>query len=97
MTDFPVHYVGRKVEGSPLTVPWAWISQFENAAQTNHGQTLTRLSERGGLTWSEMKWLIEGRVNRAEYPTPDSAVAFETACMKLVLERINAWKNSIPG
>lgn len=34
-------------------IPWALISGHEDQAQRNHGQTLDRLAERGGLGPSE--------------------------------------------
>lgn len=44
---FPIMgYCGQKL-GS---IPWAVIAPHEPQAQRNHGQTLERLSERGGLS-----------------------------------------------
>lgn len=36
-----------------LCIPWAAIAPHEQQAQKNHGQTLARLAERGGLSWVE--------------------------------------------
>lgn len=38
----------------PLTVPWAVVEPHEAQARSNHGQTLRRLAERGGLCLQEM-------------------------------------------
>ena len=46
------------------TIPWALISGHEDQAQTNHGQSLTRLAERGGLGPSEAVVIIQDRLWR---------------------------------
>lgn len=33
-----------------------WDKLSEKQAQANHGQSLTRLAERGGLSWEEIYW-----------------------------------------
>lgn len=40
----------------PRSVPWDFAEKFRDQAQQNHGQTLERLAERGGLAPEEM-WL----------------------------------------
>jgi len=42
-------------------IPWTVISQHEKQAQHNHGQTLNRLAERGGLGPSEAVVIIQNR------------------------------------
>lgn len=42
-------------------IPWGLISPHEQQARKNHGQTLDRLAERGGLGHSEAIDIIEGR------------------------------------
>lgn len=42
-------------------VPWALLAPHERQALSNHGQTLERLAERGGLGPSEALAVIEGR------------------------------------
>ena len=39
-------------------VPWAVVEPFERRAKINHGQTLARLNERGGLCPTEMYALL---------------------------------------
>lgn len=40
----------------PRSVPWEFAERFRVRAEANHGQTLERLAERGGLAPEEM-WL----------------------------------------
>jgi hypothetical protein len=47
--------------------------QFENAARSNHYQSLARLAERGGLVWREAAAIVAGV--KFERITKDSAVA----------------------
>ena len=42
-------------------IPWAMIAPHEAQAQSNHGQSLERLAQRGGLAASEAIDIIEGR------------------------------------
>lgn len=44
-----------------LPIPWAIIESHEQQAQENHGQTLRRLAERGGLCASEAVAILEDR------------------------------------
>lgn len=45
----------------PAVVPWSLLAPHEAQAQHNHGQTLERLNERGGLGVEEMVAIINGR------------------------------------
>ena len=58
-TEFPVLESDRKAQRS--YVPWAWAETWRAQASLNHGQTLERLAERGGLDWYEMRCAAEGR------------------------------------
>lgn len=42
-------------------VPWLFIETHARQVYRNHGQTLQRLAERGGLSWGEIRLAIEGR------------------------------------
>lgn len=55
---FPI--MGEKYGSKAGYVPIAFMKQYEAQAQHNHGQTLERLSQRGGLCPSEAMWLVEG-------------------------------------
>lgn len=35
-------------------VPWDFVAEHAQQAERNHGQTVRRLAERGGLCWSEL-------------------------------------------
>ena len=50
---YPVHSTGE-------TVPWSFLAPHEPQAIKNHGQTLKRLAERGGLAWSEILDIVRG-------------------------------------
>ncbi len=41
-------------------IPWSVIAPHEAQARQNHGQSLSRLAERGGLCWSEAWGVLTG-------------------------------------
>lgn len=43
------------------TVPWAMVAHREDRAMANHGQTLRRLAERGGLDPYELILLLDDK------------------------------------
>jgi hypothetical protein len=49
------------VLGGGMTVPWSLLAPHEPQAQANHDQSLKRLAERGGLSWTEMLCVLEAR------------------------------------
>jgi len=54
--QFPVLY-GYTLKGldwMPKSIPWSEAEKFREQAHTNHGQTLERLAERGGLAPEEI-------------------------------------------
>lgn len=53
--DFPI--MGSKLIAS---IPWAMLAPHEEQAQRNHGQSLKRLAERGGLSHSEAIDILQG-------------------------------------
>jgi hypothetical protein len=62
---FPVlnqqHCRPRERLAMPRDVPWAFAESFRAQAERNHGQTLERLAERGGLSPQEMWLAAHGR------------------------------------
>ena len=51
--QFPIHSGSRReMPGMPNTVRWDALNELQ--ARKNHGQTLERLAERGGLSPTEM-------------------------------------------
>lgn len=63
-----------------LTVPLALVVAHERQAQRNHGQTVARLKERGGLSWCELAAVLEDR----DWHKLDTDAAHEAA-MRVVL------------
>lgn len=66
--DFPILFSWqseiRKKElalGCPKTIPFSLLAPHEKQAQHNHGQTLKRLAERGGLSPDEAVAVLEDR------------------------------------
>ena len=58
---FPIHPGSSKMLPTlPRFVPWLKLLPFESNAQRNHSQSLARLAERGGLSWTELRWIISG-------------------------------------
>lgn len=46
---------------SKESIPWEVIAPHEKQAMENHGQTIKRLAERGGLDWTEALAVLEDR------------------------------------
>lgn len=45
-----------------IAIPWELIQPHENQAKANHGgQSLERLRERGGLSWSEAACILKNQ------------------------------------
>lgn len=57
MEEFPI----LERAGGKFTIPWELIAQHEEQALKNHGQTLKRLAERGGLSFCEALAVLEDR------------------------------------
>lgn len=55
-----------------LSVPWEIIAPHEAQAKTNHGQTLERLRERGGLGAAEVVAILEDRPWRRSMSNVDA-------------------------
>lgn len=96
MTDerrFPVLWQGTHKDevlwqerGCPRDVPWSFVAPHEARAFTNHGQSLQRLAERGGLSPAELLCVLEDRhcVCRSEQSDADATLA--------LLERLHDWE-----
>lgn len=63
MKLFPImaEYGGHATERTTDYIPWEVIADHEKQAMINHGQTLERLAERGGLDYSEALAVLEDR------------------------------------
>ncbi len=77
---------GMDVERFPIigsggqTIPWAVIAQHEKQAGRNHGQTLRRLAERGGLDWTEALWVLTGQPWGSTRNDPDARAKVLALC-----------------
>ncbi len=47
-------------KGQIKSVPWALVEPHSQQALKNHGQSLERLAERGGLDWAELFAVMNG-------------------------------------
>ena len=80
---FPIIPISR--EGPQWTaIPLAMIAPHEAQAWVNHGQTLARLAERGGLSACEAVAVLEDRAWRSM--TPMTQKAAEARLDELVAE-----------
>lgn len=66
-------YERRKYPDCPREVPMEWLS--EEMAQRNHGQTLKRLKERGGLSCAEM-WINIHEKDSRQLPSEAEAIKY---------------------
>lgn len=73
---FPI-MVGR--HGGDVAIPWAWLAPHEKQAIANHGQSLEKLANRGGLGIEEAAAIIEGRRWR-ERTARDEVSAWRLVC-----------------
>jgi hypothetical protein len=68
----------------PVCMPWDMLAPHEGQARSNHGQTLARLAERGGLGPDEVLAILDG------YSVFSRRIPVEKACHDLC-QRIAAW------
>lgn len=64
MTDFAMPIMerddrDRRVAPNPIFT-WPTTEDQRNRAKSNHGQTLERLRERGGVCWTELYCILRG-------------------------------------
>lgn len=58
---FPMMGTGYPCVGEQrLTLPLEFVMVHEAGARSNHGQSVNRLKERGGLGWKELAGIIAG-------------------------------------
>lgn len=55
---YPIHEEDWPDSGHEEYVPYDIIAPHEAQALNNHGQTLQRLAERGGLSWGELMAIL---------------------------------------
>jgi hypothetical protein len=64
MVLFPVLINGtdrREYPAAPASIPWSMVAAGEARAVRNHGQTLARLAERGGMSPFEILCVLDDR------------------------------------
>ena len=69
MTHFPIlqfqtkeYHEARRIGAMyPISIPWHLVKDHEKQAQSNHSQSLTRLSARGGLSPMELWCIVHDR------------------------------------
>lgn len=66
MTTPLLFRVGDKPGYHASGIPWKMIACHERQAARNHGQTLQRLHDRGGLSWCEALAILQDRPWRVE-------------------------------
>lgn len=57
---FPIMMTGKDGKNVKAAISWEVAELFRAQALRNHGQTLERLAERGGLAWEEAAWALAG-------------------------------------
>lgn len=70
--EFPV--ISRRSD-APASVPWSMLAPHEQRAAINHGQSLERLAQRGGLAPGEIFALVHD-LPWSCAPSPDGAIAW---------------------
>lgn len=68
-------------------IPWKMISPHAARALKNHGQSLSRLADRGGLSAKEALCIIEDR----NWGYHKNGIASE-ACL---LNKVNKWRSEV--
>lgn len=69
-------------------IPWAMIAPHEAQAQSNHGQTLERLAQRGGLGVSEALDILEGHHWGWAKPCIENE--------RVLINKVRAWRATFP-
>lgn len=79
------------IKGTSESIDWNLIEAHREQAMKNHGQTLERLAEQGGLRWNELLWvLLDVGLNEIKL---DSKEKYEKECRKaLVHEELKQYR-----
>ena len=77
-------------------VPWEFVAPHEQQARRNHNQTLKRLAQRGGLSWSELELVLLGQEwDGRSFHLPrerDLYIASEAAARGRVKKLLDDWR-----
>lgn len=83
--QFPVlRGYGKTPANIPASVPYAWIESCGSQCQINHGQSVARLAERGGLSPHEIWHVAHGKKWDEKSTKPPTH------------DEVNAWLRSSP-
>lgn len=93
--QFPILAYGHRKGAS---VPWEFVAPHEQQALRNHDQTLERLAERGGLSWSEVEHVVLNKPwDGTMFMLPrekDRYLANEAAAKARVERLLDEWRSS---
>lgn len=96
---FPTHPEDRhRLPTLPWNVPWDFVLEHERQALANHDQTVARLAERGGLSWTELYFVILDAKYAHESRSGSSPLykarmlLVDVECAIRVLEKIEEWE-----
>ncbi len=84
--SFPIQLPASSVEGCPSSVPWGFVEQYAARLLQNHGQTVQRLAERGGLGICELAAAVIG-VSWLDAPPLAKSI-------ELVNDSVSIWSES---
>ena len=91
---FPVMGLGYGRPGEAKhTVPLALVAEHEAQAKSNHGQTVGRLKERGGLSWCELAAVLGDR----KWFRMERDTAHEVAMRHVLLWKDRQRRATTPG
>lgn len=62
---------------------WVPTAAHREQAKFNHGQTLERLRERGGVDWMELYWILKGLGWGANKATAENEDICKRWCLKV--------------
>lgn len=81
---FPIiHTVTSDQDGKPWpkSIPWALVAKHKAQAERNHGQTLERLAERGGLDPCELWCVLNDKGWGCNLPGKEESMAYIVAAI----------------
>lgn len=89
MKSYPIiQYSIYKRDLGIRSLPFDFVSLYRKRIETNHGQTLERLAERGGLCWYEVLCGIN------DEKLSVGSIPEEKECCKKVLQSFISWLDS---
>lgn len=93
MKTFPILFDRKKYPACPAEVPWDFVEPARKQAYENHGQTLERLAERGGLDPGEL-WCALNNKSLNFGKTFEELKTFEEESVNWLQEKLIEFNNS---